>query len=106
MPSQLDSLPDLHQQYNPLQQHPQQQQGQQQPIRPIQPLRSNSASTPTEPARQAPPAPAPEEAPPPQPRTPRGATQRRVGGPAPRSLSQVLKEADRRVVQGELDEYL
>ncbi len=44
--------------------------------------------------------------PPPQPRTPRGASQRRAGGPAPRSLSQVLKEADRMVVQGELDEYL
>ena len=42
----------------------------------------------------------------PQPRTPRGAAQRRTGGPAPRSLSQVLKEADRMVVQGELDEYL
>jgi len=42
----------------------------------------------------------------PQPRTPRGASQRRSGGPSPRSLSQVLKEADRRVVQGELDEYL
>jgi replicative DNA helicase len=37
---------------------------------------------------------------------PRGAAQRRTGGPAPRSLSQVLKEADRMVVQGELDEYL
>ena len=42
----------------------------------------------------------------PQPRAPRGAAQRRVGGPAPRSLTQVLKEADRMVVQGELDEYL
>jgi replicative DNA helicase len=47
-----------------------------------------------------------EPAPPPQPRTPRGAGQRRTGGPSPRSLSQVLKEADRMVVQGELDEYL
>jgi replicative DNA helicase len=41
-----------------------------------------------------------------QPRIPRGAAQRRVSGPTPRSLSQVLKEADRMVVQGELDEYL
>ena len=32
--------------------------------------------------------------------------QRRSGGPTPRSLSQVLREADRMVVQGELDEYL
>ncbi len=44
--------------------------------------------------------------PPPQPRVPRGAGQRRTGGPVPRSLSQVLREADRMVVQGELDEYL
>jgi replicative DNA helicase len=36
----------------------------------------------------------------------RSGTQRRTSGPAPRSLSQVLKEADRMVVQGELDEYL
>lgn len=42
----------------------------------------------------------------PQPRVPRGAAQRRMSGPIPRSLSQVLKEADRMVVQGELDEYL
>jgi replicative DNA helicase len=42
----------------------------------------------------------------PQPRVPRGAAQRRMSGPTPRSLSQVLKEADRMVVQGELDEYL
>ncbi|MBN1992259.1 MAG: AAA family ATPase [Anaerolineae bacterium] len=43
---------------------------------------------------------------PPQPRTPRGAAQRRLSGPTPRSLNQVLREADRMVVQGELDEYL
>ena len=43
---------------------------------------------------------------PPQPRTPRGAGQRKLSGPTPRSLSQVLKEADQMVVQGELDEYL
>jgi replicative DNA helicase len=42
----------------------------------------------------------------PQPRVPRGTPQRRTSGPTPRSLSQVLKEADRMVVQGELDEYL
>jgi replicative DNA helicase len=60
--------------------------------RPIQPLQSH------------PPQAAPEQ--PAAPRVPRGATQRRTGGPAPRSLSQVLKEADRMVVQGELDEYL
>ena len=41
-----------------------------------------------------------------RPRTPRGAGRRRTGGSTPRSLSQVLKEADQMVVQGELDEYL
>jgi replicative DNA helicase len=41
-----------------------------------------------------------------QPRTPRGAGQRKPSGPTPRSLNQVLKEADQMVVQGELDEYL
>lgn len=53
--------------------------------------------------------PAPSQAdqqpvPPPQPRVSRGG--RRSGGPAPRTLTQVLREADRMVVQGELDEYL
>lgn len=42
----------------------------------------------------------------PPPRASRGASQRRAGGSAPRSLSQVLREADQMVVQGELDEYL
>lgn len=42
----------------------------------------------------------------PQPRSPRGAGQRRAGGSTPRSLSQVMREADQMVVQGELDEYL
>ena len=68
------------------------------PQRPIQPLQSRSQSTPNS-----------QPAPPEQPaasRVPRGASSRRSGGPAPRSLSQVLKEADRMVVQGELDEYL
>jgi replicative DNA helicase len=37
---------------------------------------------------------------------PRGASGRRGGGSTPRSLSQVLREADQMVVQGELDEYL
>ena len=37
---------------------------------------------------------------------PRGASVRRGGGSTPRSLSQVLREADQMVVQGELDEYL
>ncbi len=47
----------------------------------------------------------PNPTPPPRPRVPRGAAKRRTGA-SPRSLSQVLKEADQRVVQGELDEYL
>ena len=38
-------------------------------------------------------------------RIPRGSGVRR-GGHAPRTLGQVLKEADRMVVKGELDEYL
>ncbi|MBN1219340.1 MAG: AAA family ATPase [Anaerolineae bacterium] len=58
------------------------------------------------PQQQPPAQPGAPAQPPPQPRVPRGASQRRVGGPTPRSLSQVLKEADRMVVQGELDEYL
>ncbi len=74
----------------------------QQTIRPIQ-SRQSTDQLPVQPeaqtARQQPPQP-------PQPRTPRGAGQRRTSGSAPRSLSQVLKEADRMVVQGELDEYL
>jgi replicative DNA helicase len=68
------------------------------PQRPIQPLQSRPQSTSNS-----------QPAPPEQPaaaRVPRGASSRRSGGPAPRSLSQVLKEADRMVVQGELDEYL
>ncbi len=40
-----------------------------------------------------------------QPQPPRGSGSRR-GGHAPRTLSQVLKEADQMVVKGELDEYL
>jgi len=40
-----------------------------------------------------------------QPQAPKGTGPRR-GGHAPRTLNQVLKEADRMVVQGELDEYL
>jgi replicative DNA helicase len=47
-----------------------------------------------------------QQMPPPRPRVPRGAAQRRTGGATPRSLTQVIKEADRMVVQGELDEYL
>lgn len=60
--------------------------------------------SPTQP-RSAQPAAAPAQ-PPPAPQVPRGASQRRSGGPTPRSLAQVLREADRMVVQGELDEYL
>ena len=41
----------------------------------------------------------------PQPQSPKGSGTRR-GGHAPRTLSQVLKEVDEMVVQGELDEYL
>jgi replicative DNA helicase len=40
-----------------------------------------------------------------QPLTPKAAASRR-GGHAPRTLGQVLREADRMVVEGELDEYL
>ena len=64
--------------------------------RPIQPLQQ----------AQSKPADSPPAAVPPPSRTPRGAAKRRSGGPAPRSLTQVLKEADQMVVQGELDEYL
>jgi replicative DNA helicase len=64
--------------------------------RPIQPLQQSQSK----PAGTTPPA-----APPPS-RAPRGAAKRRSGGPAPRSLTQVLKEANQMVVQGELDEYL
>ncbi|NJN93232.1 MAG: hypothetical protein HC875_03620 [Anaerolineales bacterium] len=72
------------------------------PQRPVQPLQSRPQPTPPANAQGGP------SDQPPAPRTPRGAasTQRRSGGPAPRSLSQVLREADRMVVQGELDEYL
>jgi len=71
----------------------------------VQPLSSKSQQgTPT---AQPPRAPKTrQQTPAPQSRVPRGAAQRRTGGPAPRSLTQVLKEADRMVVQGELDEYL
>jgi replicative DNA helicase len=56
---------------------------------------------------QQPPSPqAPPPQQPPPPRPPRGDTNRKASGATPRSLSQVLKEADRMVVQGELDEYL
>lgn len=70
-----------------------------------QPQRTRSSIQPLQ-RRPAEPSTRSQPAPPPQPRTPRGAGQRRTGGPTPRSLSQVLKEADRMVVQGELDEYL
>jgi replicative DNA helicase len=69
-----------------------QQASQQRPIRPLQ-------SSQSQPAGQS-------SSSPPRPRVSRGGGQRRAGGPAPRSLSQVLREADRMVVQGELDEYL
>ncbi len=70
--------------------------------RPVQPLPSRPQPTPPASAQSAPPDQSPA------PRVPRGTAtaQRRPGGPAPRSLSQVLREADRMVVQGELDEYL
>ncbi len=71
----------------------QQQSSQKQPLRPLQQSQPQSSAP-------------PQQAPSPRPRVPRGAAQRRTGGPSPRSLSQVLKEADQRVVQGELDEYL
>ena len=72
---------------------------QQESVRRIQPLQNQNPD-------QSRPPKARQMTPPPQPRTPRGAGQRRSGGSSPRSLSQVLQEADRMVVQGELDEYL
>ena len=63
--------------------------------RPIQPLPASRPSTSSQPTP-----------PPSRQRPPHGVSQRRVGGSTPRSLSQVLKEADQMVVQGELDEYL
>ncbi|HMQ55326.1 MAG TPA: hypothetical protein PKD98_24805, partial [Anaerolineae bacterium] len=73
----------------------QQQQQQQRPLQPLssQPRPANSASQ-TEPYQTPPP------------RTPRGSNSRRSGGSTPRSLGQILREADRMVVQGELDEFL
>lgn len=93
----------LEEQGQPQQQKPHQQVQQQQLQRAIQPLQPRSA--------QSPDLPRPEKSrqttPPPQPRSTKGTgSARRPGGPSPRSLSQVLKEADRMVVEGELDEYL
>jgi replicative DNA helicase len=71
----------------------------------VKPKKQQQSASP----QNSPQQPAPQAQPsqqPPQPRVPRGAGQRRASGPTPRSLSQVLKEADRMVVQGELDEYL
>lgn len=72
------------------------------PQRPVQPLQPRPQPTPPPNAQGGPSDQSPA------PRVPRGAAtaQRRSGGSAPRSLSQVLREADRMVVQGELDEYL
>ena len=81
----------------------QQQQPQQ---RPLQPLHSRSQQQQQQAPSSSPPPPAPPASQTPASYVPRGATQRRSTGPVPRSLSQVLKEADRMVVQGELDEYL
>jgi len=64
--------------------------------RPLQPL---SQARPANSPPPTPPSPA-------RPQAPRPATQRRPGGSTPRSLTQVLKEADQMIVQGELDEYL
>ena len=69
---------------------------------PIQPL----TQRPAQPAPAPPPPQPTAKQSPPQTRFPRGAAQRRSGGSTPRSLNQVLKEVDRRVIQGELDEYL
>ena len=82
----------LRQQMQPQQQH-----------HAVKPLQSQSvkASTQSRPTKSR------QITPPPQPRSPRGAAnQRRPSGTSPRSLSQVLKEADRMVVEGELDEFL
>jgi replicative DNA helicase len=63
--------------------------------RPLQPLsQARPANSPSPPPSSA------------RPPAPRAATQRRPGGSTPRSLTQVLKEADQMIVQGELDEYL
>lgn len=69
-------------------------QGASQASSPNHPVESQSGQTPS-PSTQSP-----------QPRIPRRTGQRRSGGSTPRSLSQVLREADQMVVQGELDEYL
>ena len=61
-------------------------------------VKSPQSSSPSQPGKQHPPSPPP--------RVPRGEAAKRASGPTPRSLSQVLKEADRMIVQGELDEYL
>lgn len=84
----------------PQHQHYIQQQQLQRPAQSLQPsaAQASSQSRPDSSLSGAPP--------PSSPRTPRGSGQRRVGGPSPRSLSQVLQEADRMVVQGELDEFL
>jgi len=74
---------------------------------PIQPLPSPRSSSSNPPSSPSPAAQQPDKQATPQPRFPRGATQRRPGGGhTPRSLNQVLREVDRKVIQGELDEYL
>ena len=62
-----------------------------------QPQSASSPQPPAPPAQSLPP-----QTPPPS----RSGSSRRSGGSTPRSLSQVLREVDRRVIQGELDEYL
>ncbi len=65
----------------------------------IQPLSKKS-----QPAEDTSPPP-PKKNPPPPSRASQGGS-RRGGGSTPRSLTQVLREVDRKVIQGELDEYL
>ena len=69
-----------------------------------QPLSERRSLQPLSSARST--ASSPPIASPARPAAPRAATQRRPGGSTPRSLTQVLKEADQMIVQGEMDEYL
>ena len=96
----MSSLPniDSHAQ----QQQPQASQQASQRQSPIQPLSTQKpAQTPPQPMSSAPPPTATQST-----QTPFSRAARRPGGSVPRSLNQVLKEVDRRVIQGELDEYL
>ncbi len=94
----MSSMPKIQQTNNQRQQPQASQQAAQRQL-PVQPVAGQAG-------HQQPAAPQQRAPLPAQPRAARGAGQRRTSGPTPRSLNQVLKEVDRRVLQGELDEYL